>query len=448
MNTGCDTQGANAAEQGASPIYRWYVVIICMVAYIFSYIDRQILALLVDPIRADLSLSDTQFSLIMGFAFSLFYATMGIPIAVLSDRRSRPAIISLGIFVWSLATAGCGLARSFIHLFVMRMAVGTGEASLSPATYSMIADLFPRERRGTAVGFYAMGVFLGIGLAFIIGAFVIGRLDRMGPVTLPLLGTLQPWQMVFVIVGFPSIVLGALMLTVPEPRRRDSLTKSPASGARLADLFAFLRDNRLTIALHFLGFAMLTLVFNAIITWVPAYFERIHAVPVTETGTPMGLIIVLFGTSGIFLGGVLADRLLRRGHVNAHMIVGIIAALALIPIAAALPLIPSYFWSMAMLAPFLFFASFPFAAAIAGLQMITPPRLRAQVGALYLFVANLSGIGFGGTATALFTDYVFADDFMLHYSMAIVGSGGAVIALLLLLASLKPFTASAGRHSG
>ncbi len=435
-------------EEWPNPRIAWYTVTILMLAYIASYIDRQILTQLVDPIRADLGISDFEFSLLHGLAFAVFYTLMGIPIARLADTGSRRVIVATGVTFWSIMSGLCGLASNFWQLFLARVGVGVGEAALSPAAYSMISDLFPKERRGTALGLYSMGVFLGIGIAFILGAFVIGRLDQMGPVTLPVLGTLQPWQMVFVLVGFPSIIIGALMLTTPEPKRRDSLVAAQAArGATLSELFTFLGQNRATIATHFVGFSTITLVFNGIITWAPAYFSRVHGVPVAESGTPLGLIVVVFGTAGIFLGGVLADKLLARGRLDAHMLVGVIAAAALIPIAAILPLIPSPFWSMAMFAPFLFFVSFPFAAAIAGLQIITPSRLRAQMGALYLFVVNLTGIGLGGTVTASLTDFVFQDDLKLHYSMAIVGGGGAVAALILLLASLKPFKASAVRHS-
>ena len=161
--------------------YEWYVVLVCMLAYIFSFVDRQILALMIEPIKRDLDLSDTQFSLLHGLAFSLFYAFMGIPIALLADRYSRPRIIAIGVAFWSLATAVCGLSRNFAQMFLARIGVGVGEAALSPATYSMLSDMFPRDRLGRAVGVYSIGSFIGGGLAFLIGGYVINLLKAWTP---------------------------------------------------------------------------------------------------------------------------------------------------------------------------------------------------------------------------------------------------------------------------
>lgn len=149
----------------STSVYGWYVVFVCTAAYVLSFVDRQILSLLIGPIKADLGISDTAFALLHGFAFSLFYATLGIPVAGLSDRTSRPVVISAGIAVWSLATAACGLAASFAGLFAARIMVGAGEAALSPASYALINDLFPRERLGRAIGVYSLGSFFGAGLS-------------------------------------------------------------------------------------------------------------------------------------------------------------------------------------------------------------------------------------------------------------------------------------------
>ena len=213
--------------------YEWYVVLVCMLAYIFSFVDRQILALMIEPIKRDLGLSDTQFSLLHGLAFSLFYAFMGIPIALLADRYSRPRIIAIGVAFWSLATAVCGLSRNFAQMFLARIGVGVGEAALSPATYSMLSDMFPRDRLGRAVGVYSIGSFIGGGLAFLIGGYVINLLKRVDTVVLPLLGALRPWQVTFFVVGLPGLLVALLiLLTVRDPGRRGlrlAPTAAPAS---------------------------------------------------------------------------------------------------------------------------------------------------------------------------------------------------------------------------
>lgn len=188
-------------------VYPWYVVFICMIAYLFSFVDRQILTLLVEPVQRDLNLSDTQFGLLHGFAFALFYAIMGIPVARLADQHSRPLIIAVGIFVWSLATAACGVAKTFGQFFLARMSVGVGECVLSPSVYSMLTDYFPKEKLGRAVGVFSMGSFFGAGLAYLIGAAVIEAVEGIDHVTIPLMGEVKAWQVTFFIVGFPGVLV-------------------------------------------------------------------------------------------------------------------------------------------------------------------------------------------------------------------------------------------------
>lgn len=204
-----------------SSVYTWYVVLLCMLAYIFSFIDRQILALMIEPIKADLNLTDTQFSLLHGLAFSLFYAFMGLPLAYIADRFSRPKLISIGIIFWSLATAFCGLSKNFVQLFLSRMGVGIGEAALSPAAYSMFSDMFSKEKLGRAVAVYSIGSFVGGGIAFLVGGYVIGLLKDTSLIDVPFFGMLKAWQMAFIIVGLPGIFIGLLfILTVKEPKRK------------------------------------------------------------------------------------------------------------------------------------------------------------------------------------------------------------------------------------
>ena len=198
-------------ESGGSLAYPWFIVSLCMLAYIFSFIDRQVITLLIEPIRADLQISDTQFSLLHGLAFAMLYAVAGIPIARLADSRSRPLIISVGIFIWSFATAACGLAKSFVQLFLARMAVGVGEAALSPAAYSMISDSFPKSKLGLAIGVYSSGSFLGGGLAFIIGGAAIAVIEQWGAQTFPVIGLVKPWQMTFVFLSTRTDILCRLL---------------------------------------------------------------------------------------------------------------------------------------------------------------------------------------------------------------------------------------------
>ena len=403
----------------------WYVVGILSIAYICSYIDRSVLGLMVGPIKEDLGINDTQFSLLHGFAFAIFYTVLGIPIAWLADRASRRNIVAAGIAVWSLMTALCGLARTFGAMFLARVGVGVGEAALSPAAYSMIADLFPREKLGRALGVYSSGVFVGIGLSFIISAILIGALDS---VTLPVVGELTPWRLTLILVGAPGLVIAALCFTFREPRRLGAKT----GGLPLLEVGKFFGQNARLYLLHFVAFSMLTLLFNAVMTWFAEYLIRIHGMQRGVVGPYLGLLVTFFGGGGIICGGLYSDYLKRRGDNGGAIRSALLASCLVLPLAATTTLMPSAELSLMLAAPLLFFVSWVFAPATTALQLFTPPNMRAQVSAVYLFVVNLTGIGFGGTAVALITDYVFRNDNMLHYSIAIAAGISGVISVALL----------------
>ena len=200
-----------SVENKPSALSAWYAVIVLLFAYVLSFVDRIIMSLLVIPIQKDLDISDTQMGLLMGLAFAIFYTVVGIPIARLSDVKSRKIIVSIGIFLWSIMTAVCGLARSFLELFLARIGVGVGEATLSPAAYSMIADYFPENKLGKAIAVYQSGALFGSGIAFIIGGAIVGLIVNSSATSLPFLGELQPWQLAFIIVGLPGVLMALVI---------------------------------------------------------------------------------------------------------------------------------------------------------------------------------------------------------------------------------------------
>ena len=422
----------------------WYGLAILFVGYTVSFIDRTILSLLVEPIKTSLDLSDTQISLLHGLAFAIFYTLLGIPIARLADRHSRKYIISVGIFVWSLMTAVCGLADRFSTLFLARAGVGVGEAALSPAAYSMLADMFPKKQLGLALSLYSAGVYVGAGLAFIIGGLAVQMALDMGPITLPLIGHVEGWRLIFFIVGLPGVLVALLMLTVREPTRRNSAAAAPKDAAPKDDgllaVFRFIGTEPSTFLLHFIGYSLLGLVFNAFIAWAPTYFIRTYSMTAGEIGPLLGGLILVFGASGMIVGGVYSDFLRARGMLAAPLVSSRLAGICLLPICVAIPFAGSVWESSLLFAGFFFFGAFPFGAAAAAIQLATPMRLRAQMSAVYLFVLNLAGIGFGPTLVALITDYGFHDTYRLGWSMAIVGAIAAPLGAVALHYAIKPFT--------
>lgn len=425
--------------------YQWYVVAVCTAAYVFSFVDRQILSLMIEPIKRDLHLSDTQFSLLSGLAFSLLYSFLGLPIAILADRRSRPVIISVGIAFWSVATALSGLSKGFAHLFLARIGVGVGEAALSPAAYSMFSDLFPRDRLGRAYGIYSLGSFLGAAAAFVIGAYVIDLLASVETVTLPIVGAMRAWQLTFLVVGLPGLLLALLvLLTVRDPRRTG--LRRDASGAAqkvaLRDVLAFLWGHRATFSAHYLGFSCYAMVLLGLMTWTPAYYMRAHGLSASEAGYVLGAVVLLANGSGVLFAGWLVDHLTRRGHRDAGMRTGVIGAVGMALPVVLFTQVGSLTGSVALLAVAMFFASFPMPASTAAMQHLSPNQMRAQVAALFLLVSNLIGVALGTFLVALVTDHVFGDERLVGSSLSLVYGVASVLAVLLLGSGCRAFRAS------
>ena len=416
-----------------NPAYAWYVVVILSLAQTISFVDRMILSLLVAPIRSTLEISDTQISLLHGFSFAIFYALMGIPIARLADEKNRRVIIAIGIFFWSLMTVLCGLAKNFWHLFFTRVGVGVGEAALSPAGFSLISDYFPPEKRARAMSFFTMGIYVGSGIAFIIGGAVIQLVMQREAVELPLLGVLHPWQATFVAVGLPGIFLAALMLTVREPLRHGVVSgqKSSTMGnLPLSSVARYIGSNWRTYIGIILGYSLTALINFAGTAWIPTFFIRTHGWAANEIGYVFGLIILTFGVTGVIAGGWLADRLVKKGHRDGHLRAMMVGGFGVILPGIFYPLVADAVWAVVLLAPYAFFVSFPTGASIAALQAISPNQMRAQATAVYLFIVSFVSLGFGPTFVALITDFVFGQDADLRYSLAIVTAVAAPAALL------------------
>lgn len=415
--------------------YAWYVVAVLLLAYTLSFIDRMILSLLVGPIRADLGISDTQMSLLMGFAFAVFYSVLGIPLGWLADRGSRRGLMVAGVAAWSLMTAVCGLAKSYVMLFLARVGVGVGEATLSPAAYSLLGDYFPREKLGRAMAVYSIGVPLGSGIALVAGALVVKFVTEGPPLILPVLGAMEPWRLTFLVVGAPGLLVALLIaLTVREPARGGAKT-----GAVKGEFTAFLRRHAAALSCHFGGMAMLALVMYGAMAWIPQFLHRTYGMTVPEAGLWFGGATAICGACGLMLGGWMADGLYRRGFKDGHLRVMRLNAIVLLPLFIGMALAPTAGIALGLMIVAMLLGTIHGGVAGAALQMVTPNRLRARMVALYFLVANLIGLGCGPTAMALVTDLVFGDDAALRYAIAIVTALALPVSILLLSLGLKPF---------
>ncbi len=422
-------------------------MVVLTIAYAVSFLDRQILALLVQPIKSDLGISDTQMSLLLGLAFAVFYTMLAIPLGRMADRRSRRGMIAIGITVWCLMTAACGLAKNFVQLFIARLGVGVGQAPLNAAALSMISDYFPRERRGKAIAFYSMGISLGGGIALLVGGQVIGFVSTAPPVTLPLVGELAAWQTVLLWVGLPGLVIAVLMATVTEPVRQDKIQlqsqeNAADEGVPMREVIRFLFERRRTYGTLFMGMSVVTIIGYAYMFWIPTMFVRTWGWTIPEISRAYGIAVLIAGPAGVALGGWLGDWLYRKGHRDGHMRATLVGVVILIIFSTAAPLMPTPELAVAMLFPATLGAAMPSATGAASLMMIVPNQMRAVTTALYYFVIGILGLVLGPTAVALVTDFVFADDAALRYSIVCVVIGAGILALGFLIANLKHFRES------
>jgi MFS family permease len=408
---------------------------VLLIAAILSFVDRQILSLLVEPIKRDLQITDLQISLLQGLAFSIFYAICGIPIGRLVDSFNRRNIILVGGTVWTTATALCGLANSYLQLFLARMAVGVGEAALGPAAYSMISDYFERHRVPLAMGVYSVGVSIGAGLAFVIGGLAAG-LAAKGDVVLPLVGAVRGWQAAFIYVGLPGLLIGLLLLSVREPARRNRA--SGGAAVPVSAVVGFLRERGRLGMSYVLGISLLTALSYGSMSWVPSYFIRVHGMSAKETGAVVGGMILVLATIGIFGGGWVASWLARRGHTDATFRTAVWAAALSVPFSVAGPLMPTPGLSLLVLGPAFVFGSAYVSLGPSTIQLVTPNEMRGQVSAVSLMLTNLLGGVLGPAAVAFATDRIFGQPAAVGQSLALVSAVLGPLSVGVLAWGLAP----------
>jgi MFS family permease len=426
----------------------YYALLILTLALLVATIDRGVLSVLVEYIKRDLHVSDTQFSVLSGFAFVFFYAFLGLPIARLADRYSRRLIIGLGIAFWSLMTALGGIAQSYQQLFWARVAVGAGESSFAPATYSILTDSFPRDKLPMAMSVLSLGFVCGGGFALIAGGAALQAAAAAGPVVLPLVGALHSWQLVFFMVGIPGLIIALLMASVAEPRRRGLLPR--ADGARPEKVAVrligrFLADEWRTFLPIFAAMGIKTLLSFGAALWTPAFFVRTYGWTMSHSGYYLGLATLVVSPLGLMAGGWLAAHYARRGYDDANIRVLQMATIAVIPTSILYPLMPTPAASLALYALNFFFASVGIGPGNAALQVVTPNQMRGQIRALFQLVFNFVGYAIGPLFVALFTDHVFHADSAIRYSLTTAAAITGPIAALLTWWGMKPYARSVAR---
>lgn len=415
--------GSTAARDGAvSTAYASYVLALLFVVYVFNFIDRQVLAILLEAIKADLGASDTAMGVLSGFAFALFYTCAGIPIARWADRGSRRSIIALGLGAWSAMTAASGLARSFAELALARVGVGVGEAAGSPPAHSLIADYFPPERRATALSIYATGVYVGAMLAYLGGGFIVTHFD---------------WRTAFLVVGLPGVPLAVLVRTTVRelPRGYSEPTPAHAAPVSIGEVVRYLAARPSFVALT-AGASCAALGGYGMLAWGPAFLGRVHGMDSVAIGTWLGLSIGIAGSAGAYLGGVLADRMGVRDR-RWYMWLPAAEIVAAVPFALGFLLLESRVAALACFVPFYFLANMYIGPMLSMTQGLVQLRMRATASAILLFALNIVGLGAGPFVVGALNDALggrFGAE-AIRYSLAAVAAMSLVAGWCFLRAS-------------
>jgi MFS family permease len=415
-----------------SSFVAWLYVSVLAVSHAVAFVDRQLLTLLVDDVKADLALSDTQIGIVQGLAFAVFNAGLAIPIARIADRHSRRAVIMAGISVWSAATAACGLAGSFVQLLLARIFVAAGETSLGPASYTIITDCFPPGKRVAPLGVYTAGSVVGVGLSLVIGAVLIQALAGVQ------FGGLRTWQLVFLAAAALGAVplLGLALLREP-PRSPVERAAQRAPAALIPTLI----QHRSVYWPLYLSYPMVVIVGYAVNTWGPTYLIRVLGLSAQQAGLLMGPFLIAGGVTGSVLGGWLTDLMERRRGGRVRPI-----ALLIVTILTAIPACSIGLARDPVVAATLFGLVYCFGAAgispvVATLQEITPEGARAQASAVFLVMTTLVGAGVGPLAVALITDHVFRDAHSVGVSLTTVNAAASALAILFALFAVRNYAA-------
>lgn len=410
-----------------------YVTAVLLTAYTYSFIDRQIMNLLVEPIRASFTLSDTEVSLLLGFAFIVAYALAAPVGGRLADRSNRRIIVAAAILLWSLFTIGCGLAKSYGWLFAARFAAGASEALLLPAAWSLIADYFTRDRLPRAMGFFLLGPYVGSGLALILGGALVhgisGELQMEG------------WRQAFIVAGAIGAIPAVLALTMREPPRAGSGLQEHAPPNPKEVIGHFNAQRGFYLAFYG-GISLQTITFFAFPAWMPTFVVREFGISLRDVGFHYGMISLVVGCAGVLIGPAIARALDKRGYDDANMRIAAVSSTLMLPVTIAIPFVPSYTAALVVIGLVTFIGSLPMPTNVAALQLVTPNRMRGVAASVLMFVVSFVSVAIPPTLIALLTDDVFADTAMVGYSLGIVCAGASVLAIVIIWSMLPAYRKS------
>ena len=421
--------------------HSYSAVAILTLAQVFAFIDRQIPSMLVEPIKQDFNLTDSQIALLGGAAFSIFYAIMALPIGYAVDRYTRTKVLGTGIFLWSLMTALAGLANSFGKLFGARIGVAVGEAVMAPISVSLVSDSFPENKQGKPMGIITAGVYIGIGITLLGGGFLIDYLTSIGGITLPLIGYLKPWQATFMIVGIPGLVLAIAAFYLKEPRR----IEEQADSNHLVDkknVFLHLKEHRKTLIPMFGGLIFMALIFYSFSFWAPTMMIRTFDISLTEVGFILGMITIISSITGTIIAGSAVDYLRNRNYSDAPVRAAMVAVILALPPIISLSFVQTELGAWICIAMYLLFISSFAPLGLLAISGVSTGNVKGQTAAIHAFLMMAFGLSLGPQLTAFFTDFVFVDPNLLINSVSLTGLIVLPISALLFKLSLSRYRES------
>ena len=438
----------NQSQADAYPnrAYAWYVASLLGFVYILAYMDRYVLSLLIEPIKATLGLSDFQIGLLIGPAFIVLFVVAGLPVGWLVDRKHRTAILTVGIAAWSVLTAACGLAKTFWSLFLVRVGVGIGETTVAPCSFSLLSDYFPQNVRPRAVALFSIGAPVGAGASYVVGGTVYEMISNAPPVVLPVFGELFAWQSAFLIVGLPGLLVAALVwYSVREPARQETLQQR-TEGPTIGEAVAYMRRH-LAAYLILLAGVSCNVAIGVASFWMPALFERSFGWGVAQSGMFIGLVLMIAGVFGTQAGGFIAAHMIKKGKPHGAYYAVFGSALLLVPATALYPLMPKPELSAVFFAVAIFATTMSAATSPSCIIAITPGELRGQAIALFYLVINLCGSMITPPLLGAITD-AFGDPKDLKYAIVIVSVGFGVVMIAIFWWGFGTFKRSAEERAG
>lgn len=406
----------------------WLTVTLLFILYIRSLADRYLIALMVDPIKHDLGLSDTQMGLLQGFAFAVLYAICAVPVGLLLDRKSRRWVLFFCIIVWSSGAAACGLAAGFLTLAMGRSLVGAGESGYTTGAYSIIGDSFPPQKVSLAMSIFVMGGVMGAGIVFLLGGPLVGAVLKGAISHWPGMGGFKPWQQAFIVTGIPGILTAFLVFLFPEPKRH---RPAGVQAGGYGEALGFILAHKRAFAGIILGIGLVYSVTIGLQLWSPAYLARVHGWTPKEIGLAMG-IAQLVPAFSLPVHGWAVDRMYSRGRGDAHLAWCLWTMLLAGPCAIAAYLVSSPGLTVVLFGAYMVFILSTASIGPAAAQVVTPPALRGRVSAIFVLVTGLVGMVLGNLLVGFFTDHVLGDPKQVGTSLIVLVATVLSLAALLI----------------